>query len=230
MDNDYIIALSLYEQEVADRELALALNTSDALINVRSLIHMPNIHTEKHNEQYIPCMRYSDEAIVILYPDNNDPTFSSYDVDLQKRMKYMTHVYHVFLKRVSTLREAINVVSEIKKKYKICEINLGGHGTATTLHWPSTTLKVNKDETDLRELFSMLEPNAPILTLSCQNGKKIQGKNMLQYIAGIAKGHRVIGTTCNNGKHLRLKLTSPKPLNIKYTCNGRDVTSTEICY
>lgn len=218
VDFDYNLAMSIYTQELIDREIAISINKVHKCTSIRD------------NERYIPCKRYSNEAIVILFPDNNDPVFSLHDIDLQKRMIYMTHVYHVYLKRVSTLQEAIGVVKEIKNKYKICELNIGGHGSATMIHWPGEIIKVGKKEAELRELFNLLEPGAPILTLSCQNGKSIRSKNMLQYIAGIARGHRVIGTTCNNGKHLKLKISCPKPLKIEYTNNGKDVTSTEICY
>ena len=179
----------------------------------------------KYNELYIPCKKPSDLAMLILFPDNDDPVFSLYDTDLQQRLDYMARVYHVYLKRVRNLDQALQIIQGIE--FNIGHLELGGHGSATTIHWPNYTIKVGKDRKELQQLFSYLEPDACIMTLSCYNGKPIKGDNILDYFSKLAPHHRVIGTRCENGKHLSLKVSCPRPLKIKYKKGNIDVTVTK---
>lgn len=197
-----------------DYDLALAIE--------RSLLPIIPI---RHNEFMINCKKLSNLAMITLFPDDNDYTFSIHDEDLQKRLHYMSSEYHVFLKRVRTLDEAISVVQTIKSQYNIGHLEIGGHGTPTTIKWPHYTIEVNKDRFKLNLLFSYLDLEASIMTLSCFNGKAIKGDNILDYFGKIALGHRVIGTQCENGKHLSLKLSCPRPLKIKYKRGNMDVTA-----
>jgi hypothetical protein len=45
-----------------------------------------------------------------------------------------------------------------------------------------------------------------------------------------SKGHRVIGTQCENGKHLSLKVSCARPVKIKYKKGTVDVTVTKLIY
>lgn len=212
---------------MTDNDLALA-------IHYQELWDVKNIPTEdipldynlisKSNEQHVPCHKYSNYAAVILFPDDNDPIFELGDIDLQQRLKYMAREYHVYLKRVCNLNEAISVTRNIKMQYNIGYLELGGHGSATSLAWPDQILQVGYNKEQLFELFSLLEFGAPIMTLSCFNGKKIKGDNFLDFLAKIARGHQVIGTKCANGKHLKLKLSSARPFIIEYTRGNTNVT------
>ncbi len=224
-----------YNKDMYDKELALSLSLSTYTSNYNEKIPYfqsntnnnlcnPNISNINFNEQYTPCKKYSNLAAVILFPSGNDPMFSLDDIDLQKRIEYMARAYHVYLKRVFILDEAIDIVINIKKKYKIGHLELGGHGSPTSLSWPMHILKVGYDKEKLSLLFSLLEFDAAIMTLSCYNGKNIKGDNFLDYLAKIAKGHRVIGTSCANGKHLRLKISSASPFIIEYTKGNTNVT------
>jgi hypothetical protein len=176
----------------------------------------------RFNEVYIPCKKSTTLAAVILFPDDDDPTFDSDDVDLKKRMDYMAREYHVFLKRVSSLEAAINILSDIRLIYDIGHLELGGHGTATSISWPDYTICVNKDADIIKLMMDMLEADAVIMTLSCYNG--LGHNNILDYLAKIAKGHRVIGVNCANSKHLSLKVSCARPFKVKYKCGNRNVT------
>lgn len=173
-------------------------------------------------------MKESKYAAVLLFPDNHDPVFRTNDTDLQKRLQYMAREYHIFLKRVRSLDEAIAVTKVIKKSYQIGHMELAGHGTPFTLSWPDYTIEVGYDREKLSILFNMLESHSSILTLSCDNGRVMGTDNILDYLAKIARGHTVIGTNCENGKHLRLKISSARPFIIEYTTiDGRNVTITK---
>lgn len=202
-----------------------------------SSINMPSIKIpntkvgniiSKKDELHIPCPS-SSLAAIILFPADNDPTFTINDEDLQKRMHYLAREYNVYLQRVYNLSDAIAITRTIKQFFDIGHMELAGHGSATTLSWPRQVIRVGKCTDELTILFSMLQPDAAIMTLSCYNGKSISGSNILDYFARIARGHRVIGTSTSNGKHLRLKISSAKPFIIEYTdMYGRNVTVTKI--
>lgn len=225
--------------DYVDRDLAIAIENSLQSIVRCPILTVPhktfvsngkivrvtetNISIRK-NEMAIPCKKFSNLAAVILFPDDNDPVFSSHDDDLQQRMDYMAREYHVYLKRVSSLSEAISVVRTIKTKFRIGHLELGGHGSPTTIAWPKQIIEVGWNRSELETLFNMLEPEAAILTLSCCNGMTIRGDNILEYLAKIARGHQVIGISCENGKHLSLKVSSARPFKVKYKNGGTDVT------
>jgi len=185
--------------------------------------------TFKNNEIYIECVKkYSTLVAIILFPDDNDKAFTIEDENLQIRMCYLAREYHVFLKRVNNLNEAIDITKKIKINYDIGHMELGGHGNPTTLAWPKEKLEVNKNRDKLKILFSMLHSNSSIFTLSCNNGQQISGDNLLDYFAKIARGHRVIGISCENSNRLFLKISSANPFQIEYTDQrGRDVTVTK---
>jgi hypothetical protein len=222
-DIDYAIALFIEEQERHDHELAKSINNA-----MMSMQAKQNSNINRSNELHIPAMIRTNLASVTLFPDDSDPIFGLNDIDLQKRLQYMSRGYHVYLKRVNSLDDAINIVRKIKKYHKIGHLEIGGHGTATSIKWPYQLIKVNENRDKLKTLFDMLEPTAAIFTISCYNGKKIKGDNILDYFSKIAPGHKVIGTSCANGKHLHLKISSANPFIIEYTTSrGRNVTVTK---
>lgn len=139
----------------------------------------------------------------------------------------MAQEYNVLLKRVSTLEDCVNVLKLMASHYKIIHLEIGGHGTSTSINLGLSTLRVGRDRDKLASLFSYIDPHAQILTISCNNGKRIRGDNMLTYLAKIARGHRVMGTVCENGSHLELKVESARPLKLTYTYRGEDVTAFE---
>ncbi len=244
-DNDFLLAVLLSEQyqneHVYNSDMLIALSMSYNTpyiddIEYKSVIINGNITkvaksnklSVNRNELYIPCKKHSIFASVTLFPDDNDINFSLNDIDLQKRMDYMAREYHVYLKRVSTLDDAIKIVKQIKKSYSIGHLELGGHGNATSLAWPKHVLKVDCDTDKLRELFSLLHYDAAIMTLSCYNGKNTKKTNMLEFLAGLARGHKVIGTSCANSKRLKLKISSARPFIIEYTNGNKNVTVTKL--
>lgn len=209
--------------------LELAIYESLSSINTPINVKVPAIiRAAKDNELHIPCPS-SSLAAVILFPADTDPTFSINDEDLQKRMHYLAREYNVYLERVYNLDDAIAITRTINTSFTIGHMELAGHGSATTLSWPRQIIRVNTCTDKLTTLFSMLHPGAAIMTLSCYNGKTINGSNILDYFARIARGHRVIGTSTSNGKHLRLKISRANPFEIEYTdMYGRNVTVTKI--
>lgn len=174
------------------------------------------------------CLKDTTRTAVVFFPNEEDPAFSFAEENFSKRMHYMTKEYNVFGKRIDTLEQATKFLTSLTQFfcYEIEHIEIGGHGTPTSISLPKETISVGNSDTELVMLFSILKPNSTILTLSCQNGKDMKNKeNMLEYMARIGLGHKVIGTSCNNGKHLSLEVLSPYPLNLKYTDKkGKDVT------
>lgn len=235
MDTDLLLS----DQQLL--ELAIFQSFQDINQNNILIPHLYQINTNtkiqnklplkcRDNEIYIECVKkYSTFAAVILFPDDNDKAFTIQDEDLQMRMCYLAREYHVFLKRVKNLNEAIDITKKINLNYNIGHMELGGHGNPTSLAWPKERLEVNKNRDKLTILFGMLHYDAAIFTLSCNNGQEIYGDNLLDYFAKIARGHRVIGISCANSNRLLLKISGAKPFQIEYTDqHGRDVTVTKL--
>jgi hypothetical protein len=186
------------------------------------------------NELYLPCKKGSRYCALLLFPDDNDPIFSSEDRDLIQRIEYMSMEYHIYLKRVRDLQQAIDKSFEVSDLFKICHMELGGHGTAKTLHWPRQVIEVGKERDLLSILFSFVcdagvdesgvRIPGSILTLSCYNGKKTKGQNILEYFHTIAEDKKVIGTKCANGKHLSLVVSCARPLKLDYFKEGNLVS------
>ncbi len=174
---------------------------------------------------YLPCHQNKNRAAVVFFPSNMDSNFSFSGEDFSKRMYYMSMEYNIFGKRVRDLSHAIQIMAEISETFSIEHIELGGHGTPYSIQWSLERIEVGKSDDSLKLLFSMMSSNGTVLTLSCQNGKSVGDENMIDYLARIGRGHRIIGTSCNNSSALNLKVTSPYPLQLKYTTSyGGDVT------
>jgi len=218
--------VQLSEEQLLELAIYESLSSCPAIITIPT-VKVPDIEAKK-DELYIPCPS-SSLAAVILFPADNDPIFTINDEDLQKRMYYLSREYNVYLQRVYNIDDAIAITRTIKQSFSIGHMELAGHGSATTLSWPRQVIRVGKCTDQLTTLFSMLHPGAAIMTLSCYNGKGINGSNILGYFARIARGHRVIGTSTSNGKHLRLKISRANPFEIEYTdMYGKNVTVTKI--
>lgn len=174
----------------------------------------------------MPCLKFTSRSAVIFFPKDEDPAFSFTEENFVKRMEYMRKEFNVFGRRVDTLEEAIRELGIVTSQYFVEHLELGGHGSPTTILWPMQRIEVGESDYDLTMLFSMLVVGSSIVTLSCKNGKNMKEKeNMLEYLARIGFGHRVIGTKCDNGPGLRLEVTCPYPIELKYTnSKGEDVT------
>ena len=174
----------------------------------------------------MPCLKFTTRSAVIFFPKDEDPAFSFREENFVKRMQYMRKEFNIFGRRVDTLEEAIKELGIITSQYFVEHLELGGHGSPTTILWPMEKIEVGESDYGLTMLFSMLVVGSSIVTLSCKNGKNMKDKeNMLEYLARIGFGHRVIGTECDNGPGLRLEVTCPYPIELRYTnSKGKDVT------
>lgn len=189
-------------------------------------------------ELLLPARKQTDEVAILFFPvqDHNN-AFTERDSDLMQRLEWMASEYHIILKRVPDIYEAVNIAEMIKEQEKkICHIELAGHGTETSLTWSNSAVgQIRADETQeatlvdeaLARLSRTLEDWASIVCLSCSNGGEVPGReNNLQHVARIAYGHRVIGTTIENGKHLDLLCTSIKPFEMQWFDQGVNVTGS----
>jgi hypothetical protein len=178
-----------------------------------------------YEDFHIPCEKSTNRAAIIFFPNDSDPAFSFADKDFIQRIHYMSKEFNIFGKRALCLQQATDVAVELRKHFGMMHMELGGHGTPTSIDWPGENICVGEKDLELSILLSTLEPGSTVLTLSCQNGKSIpDGENMLEYLARIGYGHKIIGTSCDNGKHLSLKVSCPYPLELEYSYKGRNVT------
>lgn len=168
------------------------------------------------DEYYVPCKHQTQEAAVLLWPSRLE------DEDIQKRLIHYSRTYHVFLKRVRNLEDAIDICKLIKQNHKIKYLEFHGIGTATSIEWAGQILRVGLDQKQLSELFNLLESDATIVTLASQNGK-----GMVDYFAELAKGHLVIGHT-GDLTPLTVKVKSLKPLVIRCYRYNIDITATKL--
>lgn len=173
----------------------------------------------REDECYLACKQESSSVAVLLWPRG---VKFSIDKEVKERLTQFSREYHVFLRRVSDLPHAIDIVTEIKRSYTIMYLELHGIGTAISLGWPGQILRHGLDRDQLKQLFSLLDPHATIVTLACQNGK-----GMVDYFADIARGHLIIGHT-GDLKHLAIKIRSLKPVVIKCYRYNVDITVSKL--
>ncbi len=197
-------------------------------IDVTSVITGPTL--KPFEDFVLESQTPTHRAAVILFPKGTDPAFSFADKDFCKRMYFMATKYKVFGFRVANLEEASEKISEVIHSFhngghSVQHLELGGHGTSTSISWPEQDIRVNCCDFELSLLFSMLEPESSILCLSCQNGRPTEGENMGEYLARVGLGHKIFTTTCDIGPHLDLKVNSALPFDVKYTLHGKDVTA-----
>lgn len=187
--------------------------------------------TGSSNEFRIPCQKKTDKVALLLWPtSDHNGAFNEKDADLQNRLKTMSKEFNISFKRVSNVQQALEAAfTEQSMDHKIAHLELGGHGTPRSLHWGSGAegaISTTSAKEPLKLLFSLLEKDAAILTVSCLNGKALQNEdNFLTHLARLAPGHLVKGTEVENGKHLTLLVTSLEPFQVIYLDNnGKDVT------
>lgn len=194
----------------------------------------------KEGELTIDATIATNDVALLLFPtEDHNAAFSKDNASLQDRLKLMSNHYHIVLKRVSSVFEARKAVLDvISSGREISHLELGGHGTPTSLTWNHRTFggRLSSESVDpvvhgeFRELFSQLKKEATILTLSCRGGERVTtGENLIQCIARLAQGHEVAGTKTVNGPHLELMVMSCKPMVLEYfdPKEQRNVTDRE---
>ena len=183
----------------------------------------------RQNEIFAPGQKKNDDLALIFYPDKVDPNFSEHQEDLRLRIKYMAQEYNVFLKRISTIDQCLEYIKMLSRYFKLIHLEIGGHGTATSIDLGKQHIRVGHDSQKLKDMFGYLEPEAQILTLSCNNGaaRRSGGDNMITFLAKLARGHRVIGTKIENSSLLDLKVKSARPLRLAWKYKGENVTISE---